>query len=367
MTRGYYELTTLPFPEFASAEETVDRSEIPAATDVSGVTFPEIKTTTLSNGMQLVVANSGTLPLVDVAIRIETGNSADERNSQGISDAVFVLMDKGTKKFDANELAAEKDAIAMGARLSAGVDQSSFSYQILSNYLGESLEIAAEILRNPTFPEEELDKFRQRVFAYLSNIEQNPATNARAMFNRAIYGHDHVLGGVWTSALVENLNHESLKKFHAREIAPDNIKVFMIGDVDLQTASELMEDSFGNWRGANQSTLAAVGDALTPKPKVILVHQPQAVQSSIVVGHAIAPFDAATNTELTVLNEVFGGDFERIIDMLTASLAFSRIFSSGPVFRYSCKTLSITAMTSCGSTPGCTFIVSAYSPLITRL
>ena len=198
LKRGYFELTTLPFPNLVSGENIVDRSTVPTVTEVSGINFPIIETATLSNGMQLVVANSGSLPLVDVSIQINTGNAADDLNSQGISDAVFALMDKGTKKFDANELAAEKDGIAMSARLGAGVEQSALSYQILSNYLGESLALAAEILRNPVFPEVELNKFRQQVFAYVSNIEKNPSRNARAMFNRAVYGFEHPLGGIWT-------------------------------------------------------------------------------------------------------------------------------------------------------------------------
>ena len=315
LTRGYYELTVLPFPDLISSDDKVDRSEIPAVTEVSGISFPDIQTTKLDNGMGLVVANSGTLPLVDVSIRINTGNTADDDGAQGISDAVFVMLDKGSKKFDANELASEKDKIAMGARFRAGVESSSMSYQILSNYLAESLQLSAEMLRNPTFPEDELEKFRQQVYAYLSNIEKNPSSNATALFSRAIYGHDHPLGGVWTSGLVDNLNQESLRKFHDREIAPDNMTVFMIGDIDIDSATRLLNDAFGNWRKKSASHRKAVGSARQLAPRVILVDQPEAVQSTIVAGHAIPPFDPEDNTELTVVNAVFGGDFEARINM----------------------------------------------------
>ena len=315
LTRGYFELTVLPFPDLISSDDKVDRSEIPAVTEVSGINFPEISTATLDNGMGLVVANSGSLPLVDVSIRINTGNTADDYSAQGISDALFAMLDKGTKKLDANQLAAEKDKIAMGARFRAGVESSSMSYQILSNYLGESLDLAADMLRNPTFPEEELEKFRQQVYAYLSNVEKNPSGNATAMFNRAIYGTDHPLGGVWTPGLVDKLNQQRLQEFYDREIAPDNMTVFMIGDIDIDTAKEFLDDSFGNWKKKNTSNLKAVGSAVKSAPRVILINQPEAVQSTIVAGHAIPPFDPEGNTELTVVNAVFGGDFEARINM----------------------------------------------------
>ena len=346
LTRGHFELTVLPFPNLVSSDDKVDRSEIPGITEVSGINFPEISTAMLDNGMGLVVANSGTLPLVDVSIRMNTGNTADDYSAQGISDAVFAMIDKGTKKFDANELAAEKDKIAMSARLRAGVESSSMSYQILSNYLGKSLDLAADMLRNPTFPEDELEKFRQQVYAYLSNVEKNPAGNAGAMFSRAIYGHDHPLGGVWTPGLVDKLNQKSLQEFHAREIAPDSMTVFMIGDIDIDTATKLVNDSFGNWKGKNASNLRSIGSAVESARRVILINQPEAVQSTIVVGHSLPPFDAETSTELTVLNAIFGGDFEARINM---NLREDKGWSYGMGSRISLNTSGDMALTVGGS------------------
>jgi zinc protease len=315
LTRGYFELTVLPFPDLISSADKVDRSEIPAITEVSGIHFPEISTAMLDNGMGLVVANSGSLPLVDVSIRLKTGNTADDYDAQGISDALFVMLDKGTKKFDANKLAAEKDKIAMDVRLRAGVESSAMNYQILSNHLGESLDLAADMLRNPTFPEDELEKFRQQVYAYLSNVEKNPSGNADAIFNRAIYGSNHPLGGVWTPGLVDKLNKQRLNEFYDREIAPDSMTVFMIGDIEIESATKLLNHSFGNWKKKNASSIKAVGKAIESGPRVILIDQPEAVQSTIVAGQAIPPFNPQDNTELTILNAVFGGDFEARINM----------------------------------------------------
>ncbi|MED5461821.1 MAG: pitrilysin family protein, partial [Pseudomonadota bacterium] len=315
LNRGYFEITVLPFPEYLSGEDAVDRSAVPSVTDVSGVEFPDIQMATLENGIELVVASSGDLPLVDVAIRIGTGNMADSPDAPGISDAVFALMDKGTDKYDAHELAAAKDKIGMEARLSANVENSSFSYRILTAYLQDSLDITAEILQKPTLPEDELVKFQQQVVSYLSNVQRNPTPNATSLFRRALYGADHPLGGVWTPDLVENLNRERIVEFHIREIAPDNITIFMIGDVDLDTAVSAVEASFGEWGAVHRSQRQAIGKASGPAPRVILVDNPDAPQSTIRVGHAIGPHDAEGNAELSVVNGVFGADFEARINM----------------------------------------------------
>jgi len=315
LTRGYFEITVLPFPEYVSGKDSADRSAVPAVTAVSGIQFPEIETATLANGLEVVVARSGELPLIDVEFRIGTGNMADSPDAPGISDAVFALMQKGTRRYTANELAAAKDRIGMDAGMAANIENSAYGYRILTNHLGDSLDIAAEVLRHPVFPEDELGKFQQQVLAYLSNIRSNPARNASPLFQRLLYGADHPLGGVWTPDLVNNLTRERIRAFHAREVAPDNMTVFMIGDIDIGTATAALERAFGSWKGRSRSTLLPVGRAVAAGPRVILVDQPEAPQSTIRVGHAIGPYDAESDTELGVMNGVFGADFEARINM----------------------------------------------------
>jgi zinc protease len=315
LTRGHFEITVLPFPEYVTGEDQVDRSAVPAVTEVSGIQFPDIRTATLDNGMQVVVAQSGELPLIDIQIRVGTGNMADAPDAPGISDAVFALLQKGTKRYDANELAAAKDRIGMNAGAAASVENSSFGYRILTGYLDESLDIAAEVLRNPTFPEDELAKFQQQILAYLSNIRTNPSRNATPLFRRALYGADHPLGGVWTPDLANNLTRERIREFHEREVAPDNITVFMIGDIDIDTATAALNRSFGNWKARNRSERRPIGETAAAGPRVILIDQPDAPQSTIRVGHAMAPYDPEADTELGVMNGVFGADFEARINM----------------------------------------------------
>ena len=315
LTRGHFEITVLPFPEYVTGEDQVDRSAVPAVTEVSGIQFPDIRTATLDNGMQVVVAQSGELPLIDIQIRVGTGNMADAPDAPGISDAVFALLQKGTKRYDANELAAAKDRIGMNAGAAASVENSSFGYRILTGYLDESLDIAAEVLRNPTFPEDELAKFQQQILAYLSNIRTNPSRNATPLFRRALYGADHPLGGVWTPDLANNLTRERIREFHEREVAPDNMTVFMIGDIDIDTATAALNRSFGNWKARNRSERRPIGETAAAGPRVILIDQPDAPQSTIRVGHAMAPYDPEADTELGVMNGVFGADFEARINM----------------------------------------------------
>ena len=315
LTRGYYELTVLPFPEYQAVSASVDRSSIPEVTADSSINFPDIETATLKNGMRVVVATRDTLPLVDVSIQIESGITASPIEAPGLANFAMSLMDKGTERFDLHELAAEMDAIAMAGAPRSGLEASEYSFRILHNRLGDALDIAAEVLRNPTYPDDEIAKLKQQFLGWLSTVERSPSRVAGGLFRRAIYGGEHPLGAVWSPPLVEQVDRDMLTGFHAREIAPDNMTVFMIGDIGIDEAVELVERSFGKWRDQSRSGSMPVGDAPAAARRVILVDHPEAEQSTIIAGHAIAPFDPQATTELSVMNDLFGGTFESRINM----------------------------------------------------
>ena len=315
LTRGYYELTVEPFPELASAESVVDRSAIPSVTADSSIQFPPIETTTLANGARLVVATRGSIPIIDVAIQVDTGATAAPLSAPGLPTFVFALMDKGTTRFDANELAAERDSIAMGGRFRDGLERSSFSYRILKEYLTESLSLATEMLQNPTFPDEEIDKLKAQIAAYVANLARSPNQAATSLFERAIYGPETPLGAVWTPELVAGVSRDMISDWHAAEVAPDNMTVYMIGDITLAEAEAALKRSFAKWRARSDSARRDIGEIRDNAARVILVDQPGTPSSTIIAGHAIDAYDAERFTSQTVMNRAVGGGFESRLNM----------------------------------------------------
>lgn len=315
LSRGYYQLTVEPFPEYRSAETGADRSSIPEVNASSVINFPDIETATLENGLKLVVANRGSLPLIDISIQIDTGAMAAPEDAPGLASFVFGLMDKGTKKYDANGLAAAKDKIAMGGAFRDGAERSSLGYRILKDNFEESLALAAEMLRNPSFPDEELGKVKAQVSAYLSNLKHSPSSAAGSLFDRAIYGADNPMGSVWMPELVEQVDRDKLRAWHAAEVTPDNMTIYMIGDINLGDATEALNRTFGKWNAKGKSARRDIGTAPEPQSRVILIDHPGAASSTIVAGHAITPFDAGSWTTISIMNRAFGGSFESRLNM----------------------------------------------------
>ena len=314
--RNYSQLEVHPFPEVAVGEARADRSVIPAVGDVGGVQFPEIRETTLENGLRLVVAERDALPLINVQIVSESGSTTTGKVEDGIlAEGSWFLRDKGTARYDANELAAAKDAIAMQVGLYPGDERSTLSYSILTTYLDDSLAIANELLVHPTYPEDELAKFRTQAEASLANREKNPGQSAGSYFSRAIWGEDKAIASIWTAGHLAQLTAENLKNFGESNVMPSNTTVYMVGDITLEEAGKAAKKAFGRWTSGAEPRRVAIGEALAPTARVILVDQPGSVQANIRAGHRLPPYRAEDFTELAVMNGVFGGSFEARINM----------------------------------------------------
>jgi len=315
LSKPSYQLTVEPFPQYSSATEGADRSKIPEVGEPTGVTFPDIVETTLKNGAKLVLAKQGSLPLVDVNIEFNTGNHAERADNIGAASAAFSLLRAGTKKYSDSELASELDKIGMQPNIQSGGAQSSFSFRVLTPYLEQGFELAAEMLQKPTYPSGEVDKLKKSWDVALTGVEKNPTQNARSYFTKAIYPDGSPLSYMLNKDVLAKMDSTTLKAFHQQEITPENMTIYMIGDLDLKKATKIVEKNFGKWKSKGSSQLQAVGKALPSKPRVILVNQQGAVQSTILAGHALPAFNAKDNTRLAVMNDIFGGGFEGRINM----------------------------------------------------
>ncbi len=317
LKRNHYQLEVHPFPQVASGEPLADRSVIPSVGDVGGVRFPDIRETTLKNGLRLVVAERDTVPLVNVQIVSRAGRTTTGKVEDSVlGEASWFLRDKGTRMYrDASELATAQDAIAMSTALAPGDENSTLGFSILTSYLEESLAIANELLVSPTYPQEELAKFRTRAEASLANREKNPGRSAGSYYNRAVWGEDKAIASIWTAEHLEQLTPENLDAFNQANVGPSNTTIYMVGDISLEDAEKAVNRAFGKWKSKADPQPVAIGAALPPRARVILVDQPGSVQANIRAGHRIAPYKPEDFTELAVMNGVFGGSFEARINM----------------------------------------------------
>lgn len=313
-TKGFYQLTTEVFPTFVSKDQGVDRSQLPEIGEPTSISFPKFEQVTLDNGIKLVFAKHGALPLVDTMIDFGTGDFADTPNSIGAASATFQLLTTGTKNLDKDELSRQMAEIAMNPGTFVSGENSSITSRILTPYLERSFELLAEVITQPSFPESEIADLKTEWRSAIANANSNPSSNARAFFTKAVYGDESPNSTILSVEHVDNLTKQKIEEFYAREVTADNMTVYMVGNLELEEALSILQKTFGSWRTKNSSALRKVGDAVAPEPRVILIDQPTAIQTTILAGHAIAPFSEDSDAALGAMNEIISGGFESRIN-----------------------------------------------------
>ena len=317
LSRGHYQLTVLPFGQYESATADADRSALPPVpTTATEVRFPEIREKTLSNGAKIVVASQGDLPLINVNIAFDTGAIAEAESAPGAASAAFALLNKGTKSYDAAALSSAFDRIGISPTFIAGLERSQIGYAVLTPHFEDSLELVAGVLKHPTFPLEEVEKEIAKQAVFVRSAETDPAENAYTLFQRAIYGPDNVRGRVWTEDMLSRLSREKLVSFYEEQVAPFNMTIYIIGDIDFDAAERAVTRTLARWKpGVTPTEPPVSGPPPAKRPRVILVDKPGAIQSSILAGHLLPDFDAGTQAAMDVMNAVLGGTFTSRLNM----------------------------------------------------
>lgn len=310
--RGHHAtLVVEPFPKLAAGRDTFDRTALPALGAPPKVAFPRMQRATLSNGMKVVLLERHSAPLVSMALAVDAGASADPATAPGTSRFALDLFLKGTTTRDAFRIADERDAL--GATLGTGnsLDQSFVYMTALRANLGGSLDLLADVARNPAFPQDMVDLQRKQQLAAIEQQRANPGGAVQRLLPPLLYGAEHPYGrpggSLGTVASVSALQRDALLDWHRRWFVPSNTTLVVAGDIDLSTLMPELERSFGGWRGG-QAPAKALAAANSPgRGKVYLVDKPDAPQSVIVAAH-LGP-DGATQGDLaleTVMRN-FGG------------------------------------------------------------
>lgn len=320
--QGYYQLTVRPAPDYATIETGVDRSAgLPAVGDLPDLTFPAIEEATLANGMRVVVANRPTVPVVTMAMQFDAGYAADAGRPLGTASFALNMMDEGTATRSALEISAEAEGL--GATLSTGsnLDMSTVNLSALKPNLDASLALVADVVRNPAFDQEEINRLKPRWVQSIAQEKAQPVQLALRTLPAILYGEGHSYSvpytGSGTVAAIEALTRNDLVAFHTDWIRPDNATIFMVGDITLEEATAALGRTFGDWQApATPVPTKNIGEtALPDTARVIIVDKPGSPQSLILAGHLFpSSGDPAFQTQ-EMANDILGGEFTARVNM----------------------------------------------------
>lgn len=305
----------------AASLAPVDRSKFPDVQPIGDLEFPAIERTTLSNGMQVTLARRTTVPTVRIAVAFDAGNAADPKAKLGTQALTLSLLDEGTKTRNSIQIAEEQERLGASIGSSASMDRTSVSLFALKANLAPSLDLLADVLKNPAFEPAEVERLRAQLVTSIAAENTQPRGIARRVIPELLYGKLHPYGvplsGSGTEAGVKSVTRDDLFAFHQTWLRPDNGKIFVAGDVTLAEITPLLEARFGQWKApaTAKGTKLFRMDRMAQPARIVLIDRPQSPQSFIMAGQLL-PFKGTDDpVTFTTANEVVGGSFLSRLNM----------------------------------------------------
>ena len=320
LTKGAFIVEVHPFDDrLAATGDGADRSRLPLPESFPGAEFPLLERAELSNGMQLIVARRAAVPVVNFNLQLNAGYAADQFAAPGTAGLAMALLDQGTENRGALEISEE--LAQLGANLGAGsnLDYSFVSLSALKENLDESLEIYSDVILNPTFSDEELERQRRLRISQIQREKTEPMSMALRIFPGLIYGDNHAyalpMTGSGTEAAVNAISRDDLRDFHGTWFKPNNATMIVVGDTTLEEIAPVLESLFADWAPGDVPAKHIPEVDLPGESRVVLVDRPGSEQSIIFGGQLV--FGRADEREMALkaLNDVFGGTFTSRINM----------------------------------------------------
>ncbi len=311
--------TAPPKPEKETAQvESKEpwRNTVPSPGPNNTAQLPSAKRTELPNGMALYVVESHYLPIVSANLVFRSGSAADPAGLPGLAGFTASMIDEGTAKRDALQIANE--AYALGASLSTGTqtDGSNASIRALKQNTPAAMAILSDIVQNPSFPAKEVERVRNDRLTALMQQRDQPWPTALRVMNACLFGPTHPYGHtqLGTEEALKKMTREDLTTLYKSTFSPKNAALIIAGDVTVAEAKKLAQDAFGTWKG--EATTAAMPAAgTTANSRVVIVDKPGSNQTMILAGQMGVKRSDPDYEKLDVMNTILGGLFSSRINM----------------------------------------------------
>jgi zinc protease len=266
---------------------------------------------TLANGLTVTIVPFGAVPKATILVDVRTGNVADG-DKTGLADIVANLMKEGAGSFDAAALAGAAADMGGAVELGAGPDQLSFTLDVLAERAGDAIALAADVLRRPHLPPQELPRLKADLARQTAIARSQPQAIAGEAFAHLLWD-DSVYGRTLpTDAQIAAIGIDDVRHFVATEFGAARTHVYVAGKIDSAAIEAAVRSAFGDWAagpplraGAPQGSRARI---------VRLIDRPGAAQSTILLGLPVPTPASPGFMRLSLANALLGGSLLSRLD-----------------------------------------------------
>lgn len=262
------------------------RSQAPPPLQPRPISIPTPRETTLANGLSVVVAEDSRLPLVSYRLAFRVGGAFDPPELPGLTDLLAGLLPEGTESKTSKEIADEVARI--GASLSAGAnsDYTIVAASALAQFNDRILDLLAEVVLEPSFPENEVELAKQNTKESMRQQRAQPSFLASEMVSRVMFG-DHPYSVVApTPESIDRSSRDEFVRFHRAKLVPNSAVFIVVGDVSYDEILNRVESLFSTWGRGEELVANFPAPPVRTRRSAYLVDRPGSAQSNIVIANS---------------------------------------------------------------------------------
>ncbi len=312
LSDGAYVLSATPLlPAVSSAD--ADRTALPPVGKPAPLSIRAPQRFTLSNGLNVQMVERHGAPTVAVQLIFKTGMQADRGAAPpSTGKMATALALKGSQKLSEIMIADQEKRLGSRVAWLSSTENMKYVMSALSANLGSSLDLYADLLIHPTFPEEAFK--RQQTLAIASVLQARSTPNGKVGLTQLplILGTGHPYAVLPTPETLAAMTTDELRDWYRRWVRPENATLLVIGDVTEAKLRPMLEQRFAEWRGqsAPVPALAPLPRVpASPKPRIFLIDQPGAEQSVVAIGDLTPNRSDPDFEAMSIVNGVVGGSF----------------------------------------------------------
>jgi zinc protease len=288
---------------------TPDRSSPPALGPERPVAWPKRTVLTLTNGLQVVLAEARTFPKISAQLFFRSGNASVAYRSPGLAELTATVARTGTTTRPLRRI--EEDLRRMGGDLaaSAGADTSAIGISGVADFSEGLLEMLADLARNASFPDEEFERERRQRMEGLKIQRTTPDFLATERLRRILFGEHPYAIVAPQEAQVAAFRREQLEEFYHQNYSPANALLILVGDFSAAAILDQVEKIFGAWKAPAPTAQKWPEPPRQSGRQVHLVHLPGSVQTQVLIGNLAITRRDPDWFRMVLANSIYGGAF----------------------------------------------------------
>lgn len=294
-----------------SLPSSFDRTVVPPAGKAPELHVPSWTSARLSNGAQLVVSEERALPLVSFSVTFVGGaDQYEPADKTGVARFTASMLMEGTTTRTGDQLSNALQLLGTSISSSVAGETGTIGFLSTTKSFAPTLDILADVLQHPTFPDSALERLRARTLVSLQQEKDRGPSIAAKIFPKVLYTTTHPYGRSITEETAKEITRQDVHAFFDAYYRPAHAIITVVGDITPADARRVVEHALAGWQGGSMPSFDYPAPPLPHSTTIYLVDRPGAAQSSFLLGQIGPPRSTPDYYAIRVMNELFGVLFQ---------------------------------------------------------